>query len=338
MGEHGEQERERARLEDIAQLAAVSTMTVSRALRGVEGVSPGKRAQIVEIARQLNYLPNLAARAMAEAGSNLVGISLPTLFNDVFADVLDGMRGVFERASLSTVVGTTDYLASRETDWVERLLSWRPAGLVLTGCDHSDALLRMVAATDLPVVEIWDWRADAVDICIGIDHFSAGYELGRQIRAFGYRQPGFVGCPEGVDPRAEARLNGIAAAFDRSLPVGRSGKSGAFEVGYEGADRLMAASAELDVVFCLNDHVAFGAWMCLEAKGLRIPHDLGLVGFNALGLTSVLPKQLTTVRTPRRQMGVLAAECIVARRHGVRNRENIKLPIQFVAGETTRMR
>jgi LacI family gluconate utilization system Gnt-I transcriptional repressor len=329
---------ERARLEDIAREAAVSTMTVSRALRGLEGVSTEKRNEIIVIARRLSYIPDLAARAMAEAGSDLVGISLPTLFNDVFADMLDGMRGVFDHASLSTVVGTTDYVNSRENAWVERLLSWRPAGLVLTGCDHSEALHAMLADSGLPIVEIWDWRADAIDICVGIDHFGAGFELGRHIKALGYRRPGFVGCQAGIDTRAEARLKGIATAFDRPVETGRSEKSGAFELGYEGASRLVAATSELDVVFCLNDHVAFGAWMCLQAMGLQVPRDVGLVGFNALGLTSVLSTRLTTVSTPRRQLGVLAAECIIARRHGVRGRKNIKLPVRFLAGETTTMR
>ncbi|MFN3846199.1 MAG: LacI family DNA-binding transcriptional regulator [Paracoccaceae bacterium] len=326
---------EKTRIGDLAARVGVSAMTVSRALRGVEGVSEAKRAEILSLAKRLNYLPDMTARSMAVANSNLVGIALPTLFNDVFADVLSGMRGTFRSAGFATVIETTDYDRAREAEWVERLLSWRPAGIVLTGFDHDASVRRMLGGAGVPVVEIWDWRPDPIDLCVGIDHRAAGQELGAHVRDLGYRRPAFIGAPEGRDSRAEQRLVGLEQAFGGSVPVVRPSQSNAFEAGLAGGDDLLRRELP-DVIFCLNDHIAFGALLACSAAGLTVPGDIGIVGFNGLPLAHVLPVPLTTMRTPRREMGVLAAQALLARRHGVAQGAGRCLTCTIVAGATTR--
>lgn len=324
------------RLEDIARSAGVSTMTVSRALRGIEGVSEAKRTEIEAIAKQLKYLPNLPAKAMVEASSGLVGISFPTLFNEVFADMLLGMRRVFEDQAIATIVSTSDYNQSQELAWVKRLVAWRPAGMVLTGCDHANELTSLLAGTGIPVVEIWDWRKNPIDMCVGLDHQETGYALASKIKASGYRYPGFIGCPEDIDPRAEARLRGMVQAFDCEIPTGRSPSRNAFQVGFEGCAELLKDGRHIDVIFGLNDHVAYGAWMYLQTHDIVVPQDVGLVGFNGLGLLNVLPVELTTMRTPRERIGALAAKAIVARSKGVKTPVSLKLKAEYILGQTTR--
>lgn len=303
------------RIQDIAAACGVSAMTVSRALRGLEGVSEPKRAEILTCAKRLNYVPDMSARAMTVANSNLVGIALPTLFNDVFADVLSGMRGTFRSAGYATVVETTDYNTATEEQWVERLLSWRPAGIVLTGFDHTAALRQRLSDSNVPVVEIWDWGREPIDLCVGVDHHAAGLVLGRHVRALGYSRPAFIGAPEGRDMRAEARMKGLSEAFDGPLVVARPAEANAFEAGMAGGETLIDQVERPDVIFCLNDHIAFGALMACDLAGLRVPRDIGVVGFNGLPLANVLPVKLTTMITPRRQMGILAARAILARAH-----------------------
>jgi len=307
----------KTKISDIAAACGVSAMTVSRALRGVEGVSEPKRAEILARAKRMHYVPDMTARAMTVANSNLVGIALPTLFNDVFADVLSGMRGTFRSAGYATVVETTDYDPVTEAEWVERLLSWRPAGIVLTGFDHAPDVRRMLTASNVPVVEIWDWGRDPIDLCVGLDHHAAGLSLGLHVRGLGYQRPAFIGAPEGRDTRAEARIAGLAEAFGCALTVARPAEANAFEAGLAGGKTLISRQDQPDVMFCLNDHIAFGALMACQFAGLRVPEDMGVVGFNGLPLTNVLPVELTTMITPRRQMGILAARALLGRAHGV---------------------
>jgi LacI family gluconate utilization system Gnt-I transcriptional repressor len=324
------------RITDIAAAAGVSAMTVSRALRGIEGVSEAKRAEIVSLAKRLNYVPDMTARALTLANTNLVGIALPTLFNDVFADVLSGMRATFRNAGIATVIETTDYDPVVEAEWVERLLSWRPAGIVLTGFDHLPAVRERLAKVQIPVVEIWDWRPDPIDLCVGMDHEAAGRALGAYVHGLGYRRPAFIGAIKGRDTRAERRLVGLSGAFHQPLQVFRPHQSNAFEAGMAGGRMMMEAGERPDVVFCLNDHIAFGALMACRGFGLNVPDDIGIVGFNGLPITNVLPVELTTMLTPRREMGVMAARAILSRLNGVSTPRHRCLIGTVVPGATVR--
>ena len=133
-------------IKDIGRALGLSMMSVSRALRGVEGVSAETRDEILRVAKRMGYRPNRNARSLASAHSTLIGISLPTLFSDVFPEILAGMRATFDHAGFDTVIDTTDYNSAREADWVERMLDWNAAGLVLSGVDHAPDLRERLKA------------------------------------------------------------------------------------------------------------------------------------------------------------------------------------------------
>ena len=327
-------------LQDIADAAQVSVMTVSRAMRGVEGVSEAKRCEIQRLAKKMNYIPNNNARSLALSNSTLVGISFPTLFADVFAHMLDGMRDTFEMAGLSTVVNTTNYERQAELIWIEHLLSWRPAGVVLTGCDHHREVHRKLRRAGIPTLEIWDLTDKPIDINVGIDHFKAGYELGTYVAGLGYRKPAYVDGPTGKDVRAANRRCGIEKAFGerkntRQLVTTVQKSSNSFVAGQVGTIELMQQPMPPDVIFYVNDHIAFGGIAACQSLGVAVPDEIGIVGFNALDITSVLPVALTTARTPRHDMGVIGARNLILRIKGVEPAKSIELPVEIVVGATT---
>lgn len=326
------------RIEDVAAKANVSIMSVSRALRGVEGVSEKKRLEILKIARQLKYVPNSNARSLALANSDLIGISLPTFAGEVFAEILDGMRQTFQKAGYSSVIDTTEYSKEAELNWVRRLISWQPAAIILTGADHHPETTALLQASPIHVLEIWESTPDPIDLNVGIDHFEAGQVIGQHAADCGYKRPAFVSTPKGYDLRADARLSGIRQIYTglgiSQVPVARPALQSAFTAGYEGTIELLDSDAP-DLICYLNDHMAFGGMMACQARGLSIPDDIGVVGFNALDLASVLPKKLTTIRTPRYLMGITGARNLLARINGVPAPEKTVLPLEFIKGETT---
>lgn len=314
-------------------------MTVSRSMRGVEGVSEMTRQRILSLAQDMNYVPSSSARALAATNANLIGISFPTLFNDVFPDILEGMRRIFDQAGYSSVMDTTDYDPARELSWAERFLAWRPAAVILTGVDHDPELRARLIRGRIPTLEIWDVTDDPIDLCVGIDHYREGLALGRRIAEMGYRAPVYVGAPPGMDHRADMRAEGVSDAFRavgaREL-VRRGGLGGnSFVVGAEGFGQIDLADAP-DVVFFLTDNMAFGGMMAAQRAGLRVPEDIGIVGFNGLDLTTVLPRPLTTMASPRRQIGQVGARHLLARLNGVSSPRITCLPCEFVAGSTVR--
>lgn len=332
-------ETDRATIHDVSRIAGVSVMSVSRAMRGVEGVSEETRNRILRIARELHYTPNSNARALARTEADLIGISLPTLFNDVFADVLLGMRRVLDAQGYSVVVDTTNYSTQSERSFVDRLLQWRPGALVLTGSRHDAGLRQMIEAAGVRALEIWDVTDTPIDICVGIDHRAAGYDLGREMVALGYRSPAFIGLAEGRDPRADLRAEGLAQAFaevgGRGLKRIGAEASNSFVMGAEGYSAI-DQSDHPDVLFFLNDHIAFGGLCRAEQMGKSVPEDFGIVGFNSLDLTKVLPRQLTTMATPRRDIGLIGARNLIAALNGVEVAPTTTLPCKFIPGQTTR--
>lgn len=326
------------RIEDVAAKAGVSIMTVSRALRGVEGVSEKKRAQIIRLAREMKYVPNSNARSLALANSDLVGISLPTFAGEVFAEILNGMRQTFQKAGYSSVIDTTEYSKEAELNWVRRLISWQPAAIILTGADHHPETTALLQASPIQVLEIWESTDKPIDLNVGIDHFEAGQMIGQHAANCGYQRPAFVSTPKGYDLRADARLAGIRTVYAglglAEVPVARPPLQSAFTAGYAGTLDLIDSSVP-DVICYLNDHMAFGGMMACQARGLSTPDQIGLIGFNALDLASVLPKRLTTIRTPRYLMGITGARNILARINGVPTPQKTVLPLEFIKGETT---
>lgn len=336
-----EQKTRVAKIEDVAKEAGVSIMSVSRVMRGVEGVSAAKRSEIRRIARRLGYSPSRVAGSLAAANSTLIGISVPTLFEAVFAEILDGMRSIFNKAGLQTIVETTDYMESFEEKWVERMISWHPAGVILSGVYHSKTTMERLRNAGIPTLEIWDYTDSPIDMCIGVNHLSAGYNMGLHLVELGYRKPAYVGVSLNRDPRAEDRFNGLAKAFadvgSSIHPNSRLATAASFEGGFNGtAEILDNASEQPDIVCFLNDHMAFGGIMECERRGLHVPEDIGIVGFNGLNINMVLPKQITTSVTPRTLMGATGARMLVSKISGAKTETSILMPVEIFSGDTTR--
>ncbi|MEM0989187.1 MAG: LacI family DNA-binding transcriptional regulator [Pseudomonadota bacterium] len=327
------------KIEDVARAAGVSIMSVSRALRGVEGVSAGTRDRIRALAAEMGYVPSRLAGSLAQATSNLVCISVPTLFDAVFAEIIGGMRETLSHAGLETIIETSDYHQAREAVWVERMITWSPAALVLSGVDHTDQTRSLLRSAGIPVMELWDVTDDPIDMCVGLDHRLVGFDLGAHLLRLGYRRPAYIGIAPGRDWRSEKRRDGIADAFrEAGLPLEPIHVDAApsFEAGYEGVLQALALTTRPDVLCFLNDHLAFGGLMACEAEGLDVPRDIGVAGFNGLNITNVLPRRLTTSATPRALMGKTAARMLVAAVRGVRTERRVVMPVALEEGATTR--
>jgi LacI family transcriptional regulator, gluconate utilization system Gnt-I transcriptional repressor len=329
----------RTRIEDVAAAAGVSIMTVSRALRGIEGVSVEKRAHICRLAQQMDYMPNRSAQSLAVANSNLMCISVPTLLDNVFAEILEGMRATFDRHGYDVVLDVTAYKPEREQAWVERIVSWRPAGIILATSRHNEQVRRRLKDLSIPTVEIWDFTETPIHLNVGVDHRAAGSDAAEWMLELGYRRPAFVGVTVGRDICAELRLSGFADVFRAGkieVIVARDDMHASFEAGMNATSELIRARTRPDVLFFLNDHMALGGISACHAAGLSVPGDIGVLGFNNLGVNKVLRRPISSLATPRYEMGAAAARLLVATILGSKHEKQIKLPVRRISGLTTR--
>lgn len=328
------------KIEDIALEAGVSIMTVSRAIRGVEGVSDRKRQEILRLAKRRGYVPNRNAQSLAVANSNLIGISVPTLIDQVYTDIFEGMRNILESAGYEAVFEISQYDPLREESWLKRMMQWQPVGLVVTGSDRTATSAQNIRQSGIPTIEIWDYNPKPIDCCVGIDHWQAGVDAANYLISRGYRKPAVAGALEGSDKRSEARFNGFASVFFDQFGIEtkryRSNIPSSFDAGRKLMQQIAADMDKPDCCFFLNDHSAFGAVCHSRNTDLKVPEDIGIMGFNGLDLNDVLNQKITTVKTPLQLMGTTAMRNLIARIHGADIERAISMPVTIEIGTTTR--
>ena len=323
-------------LKDIAKLAGVSEMTASRAMRGAQDVSEATRQKVEQIARDVGYVPNRIAGALASSKVNLVGVVVPSLNSSVFPEVLSGISSTLKDTPLKPVIGVTGYDLLEEEEVIREMLSWRPTGVVVAGLEHNDAARKMLANADCPVVEVMDVDGDPVKHCVGISHLEAGRVMARTILDAGYQKIGFIGTKMPQDYRAEKRLNGFEQALedagvslvDQELYSGVS----SIETGHELTEMLLARTPELECIYFSSDVLSVGAYMHCLAKGISVPDELALAGFNNLKLLRGLPMTLATTDAHRFEIGQKAAQIILASQGPNSPVQTVKLEPQVTRG------
>ena len=328
-------------LAEVAKAAGVSKMTASRVLRGEGGYSEKTRTKVMAQVEILGYLPNRLATVFAgDQASTFVGVSIPDLGNEVFAQVLEGIDRKLGAFGHQTVLGLTQHTHEEEESWIRTVLTWQPAGLILTGRSHSARSLEMLRNAGIPIVEIWDLNSSPLDLSVGINHFDSGFDMGRYLVGLGYRSLGYVGTSHDVANAATRRLDGFVRAIEDG--GGRVRKqlclhdTASYYPGFYGTEQLLSGTADVECIFFQNDSMAFGGLQYCLARGMGIPRDIGIAGWGDLPIASVLPQRLTSMHVPHLRLGAAAAEMMIARLSGEPVETCRDIGFRLIPGSTVR--
>ena len=304
-------------LRDVSEASGVSEMTVSRVLRNRGDVSAATREKVLATAKQLGYVPNKIAGALASQRVNLVAVIIPSLSNMVFPEVLSAISAVLEETDLQPVVGVTDYMPEKEERVLFEMLSWRPSGVIIAGLERSDASRAMLKASGIPVIEIMDTDGIPIDAAVGISHRRAGRQIAKAILKQGYENIGFMGTKMPLDHRARKRFEGFTEELARNgveiMDQEFYSGGSALAKGREMTKAMMERSPDLDFLYYSNDMIGAGGLLWLVEKGYDVPGKIGLAGFNDVRLLQGLPQKLATMDSCREEIGRRAAEMITAR-------------------------
>ncbi|MGE0502396.1 MAG: LacI family DNA-binding transcriptional regulator [Rhizobiaceae bacterium] len=291
---------------DVARHAGVGAITVSRAMREPDRVSPELRAQIAAAVEALGYVPDRNARALASARADIVAVLVPSLTNNVFAEVVRGIYDGLGDGHLQIHLGNTHYSGLEEERLLQAFLSQRPSAVVVSGIDQTPAARRMLEDAGCPVVQIMETGPDPIDMMIGFSHVEGGRMVTRHLIDAGYRRIGFIGAR--MDPRSQRRMAGYRAAveaaglYDPRL-VTTTPIPSSVSLGRELLREALAKAPHLDAVFCNNDDLALGVLFECSRAAIAVPSRIGIAGFNDLDMMEVAFPSLTSVRTPRYQIG-----------------------------------
>ena len=314
-------------------------MTVSRVLRGGSGFSDDTRLRVTEAADKMGYVPNrIAAAFSSDQASTLVGMCVPRLTSGLFGHVLDGVDRALSRLGYQVMIGCNNHDLGEEEAWVRQVVSWRPAGVILSGRTHTPGTVDLLRQAAMPVVEIWDLTTSPIDMSVGFSHRDCGAEIGQFLLRRGRRRAGYVGALSRSDVMGQARMQGFAETLSRGghplIDQEVLHDSPGFYPGYYGLETLLARSPDLDVVYFHNDEMAIGGLAYCQSRGISVPEDLGIVGWGGMEAASVLPRRLTTTVVPTTTIGKVAAEALVARLRGEAGQDITVVPTRLVPGET----
>ncbi|WP_052249759.1 LacI family DNA-binding transcriptional regulator [Tateyamaria sp. ANG-S1] len=325
----------KVRLAEVAQLAQVSEITVSRVVRGAANVSPETVQRVEKALEQTGYVRNRLAGSFGGRTSNQIAVILPSLSNIVFPDVLYGLEERLDASGYHPILGISNYDAERETRLIASLLEWQPAGIVIATANLSQRARILLTRAPCPVVEIMEIDTDPVDMAVGISQVQAGKSIAYYLLGRGYTSFGYIGHDLTRDRRAAARRAGFRSAlqeagfeFDQVLEAGGTssvtlGRQLTAEMLSMGAPRL---------IYYSNDDMAMGGQFEALARGMAVPDTLALASFNGLDLGQAAPIPLTTVGSRRGEIGTAAADQILKRLAGEDTSRFIDVGFKLIPG------
>ena len=307
----------RVTLSDVARAAGVSPITVSRALRGARAVAPDLVKKVTLASERLGYVPDPAARALASQRSNHVAILIPKLSNALFVALLDTAQHTLRREGFQALIGITEYDTMLEEQMLREHLLHRPAGLLMTGLNSSAATRALIKQSNVPCVHLMDLpKATATDApyCVGFRQAEAGAAMTEHLLSTGCRRIAFAGAQ--LDDRVMQRCYGWRSVlqaenlYDAALEW-LNPQSSSLALGAAMFEQITSERPDVDAIFFCNDDLAQGALLAALRLGISVPDQIAVAGFNDLpGSDQMLPS-LTTVRTPRAQIGVAAAQMLL---------------------------
>lgn len=319
-----EQRKARPTLQDIADRVGITKMTVSRYMRNPESVSAKTRDKIAEVVQELGYIQNRAPAMLSKSSSKAIGVLLPSLSNQVFASFAQGIEAVTNANGYEILIAHFSYDEEIEERKIASLLSYQVDGLILTGSSHTERTLQMIKTAGVPVVEAMELPSNPVDMVVGLDHIHASYTAVKTMLDKGKRHIAYFGAR--LDTRTKLRMEGYDKAMEEAgLPKYHilTHEHSSFTLGGELLSRALAECPELDGVFCTNDDIAIGTILACNERGIEVPQRISVVGYNALDIGQAITPRLTSIYTPRYQIGEKSAELLLQALDGKRSERNV---------------
>ncbi|GIF47399.1 LacI family transcriptional regulator [Asanoa ferruginea] len=311
---------DRPRIGQVAQLAGVSATTVSHALNGRRPVSAETRRRIMDAIAELGYRPNVVARGLRAGRSLTIGLVIPDITNPFYPVLARGVQDVLGPAGYDEIITNTNGVRDLERAALDKMISRQVDGVAFAVFHtHADDLQPVIDA-QIPVVRLGGRAAQTGVDLVHSDDEGGAREAVRHLIHNGYRRIAFICGPAAEGPAAE-RVAGYRAALAEAgigpqqnmvvhTDFSRAG-------GAHGVEKLIRQRKRPDAVLCANDMMAIGALDAARERGLRVPDDLAVMGFDDIEAATLVTPQLTTIANPAREIGMACARLLLDRINGV---------------------
>ncbi len=328
--------RKRPTLQHIADHLGITKMTISRYLRKPESVAHETGLRIAEAITEFGYIPNRAPDILSNAKSRAIGVLVPSLTNQVFADVIKGIELVTDKAGYQTMLAHYGYSQEKEEQRIESLLSYNVDGIILSENHHSKRTLKMLEVANIPVIEIMDSSEIGIQQAVGFDNISAAQSMVETMISRGHKN--IVYFTARMDKRTKLKMQGYEQAMRKYHLEPHSlitDEPSSFTLGAKQLQQALAQYPDVDGIFCTNDDLAIGALFECQRLGIKVPKEMAIAGFHGHDVGQSLTPQLATVITPRLEIGKVAAQELLNRLKGEPQQSSIiNLGYQIHLGES----
>ncbi|MDR3436228.1 LacI family DNA-binding transcriptional regulator [Telmatospirillum sp.] len=310
-------------LTDVARVAGVSPITVSRAINRPDIVSSRTLKQVTQAIERIGYVPNLLAGALRSNRTRLVAAIVPSIGTSMFAEAVEALSDRLSEAGYEVLLGLSGFNQVHEDEILSAALSRKPDAIFLTGIQHSAWARKQLLAARIPVVESWDLTPSPIDMVVGFSHDGSGRAAARHLLSKGYRRFAVIAA---TDHRALQRRDGFLAELEdqgTKAAVILTHTPGSLELGRNAFAQLLEDGIQPEAVFCTSDPLAQGVIIEGQVRGVSVPGDIAVMGFGDFSFAAHIHPTLSTVRFDRRQIGRIAAEAILAELNGMPSVERI---------------
>lgn len=303
-------------MEDVAQAAGVSRMTVSRALRKDGSVSQKTRERVLAVVKEMNYVPDQMAGSLSTKRSGFVATLVPSINNVHYGRMIQSLTEALNDTGLQILLGHTDYSRQREESLIESLLKRRPEAIALPYDGHSERTIQLLQNAQIPVVQLWETPPNPIGHTVGFSNEEAACQMTTELIALGYQNIAFLCETNDEWTRGAARRAGFRKAMaDAGLSAHRMIRFGtppmSIKDGYFIGNNLKQFYDDIDCVFCVSDAPAFGVLTALKEQGIAVPEDIGIAGYGDFEVSRYASPAITTVSFNPDDVGRISAELIV---------------------------
>lgn len=322
---------------DVANRAQVSTATVSRVLNQSGSISQSVKERVLAAINELNYIRDAGARALAMQRSGTLGAIIPTLNNAIFAEGINAFERASQELGYSLILSVSQQDLDHEHDLVIKMIERGVDGLLLVGNRHHESVYRQLEQNGVRYLCTWAFDDEAHPANVGFDNKQAMHDVVDHLVGLGHQHIAMLAGLSRDNDRAQNRIVGVRERLDfHGLPLP---SSRVIEVPYSVAKSRQSFAAitrsPVTALICGNDVIAYGALLEAQKRGIDVPKNLSITGFDDLSLSAELSPALTTVQVGAASMGEVAAQRLVFAVDNQLDVESTLLRTELVVRETT---
>jgi len=325
-------------LKMVAERAGVSVNTASRAINNKSDINEKTKKRVLKVAQELGYVQNATAVALRTKKTRTLGVVIADNRNPFYAEVLNGIEEAAREKNYHIILANTQRDYKKEEEAINLLLAKRVDGLLITPVQDRDDDIKKLIEANIPFVVVGrDFENIEVDAVYN-DEIKGGFLATEYLIKKGHKRIALIDGFLYKSP-AKGRLEGYKKALnkyripldDLLISVGDIN----MEDGYERTKQMLEKNIDFTAIFAYNDMMAFGSMQAIKEKGLRIPEDIGLVGYDDIPFSSLISPSLTTIRLKKQDLGIESVELLLSRINGSREKmKKIMLNVELIVRGT----